>query len=147
MTNSTYLTGFVPGLAGVVAAQTRLSSVNGLKGELIIAGFPLEEIASQATFEEMAYLLWNDTLPTPVELDKFRQALAAERVLPITTTEILQAAAQHRLPAIGPFNKPLHRLPPQIARRIISATAFLRSQGQDLPVWRQPAHGRSTPES
>ena len=100
MTNSTNSTGFVPGLAGVVAAQTRLSSVNGLKGELIIAGFPLEEIASQATFEEMAYLLWNDTLPTPVELDQFRQALAAERVLPITTTELLQAAAQHRLPAM-----------------------------------------------
>jgi citrate synthase len=100
MTNSTYSTGFVPGLAGVVAAQTRLSSVNGLEGELIIAGFPLNEIASQATFEEVAYLLWNDTLPTPVELDKFRQALAAERVLPGATTNILQAAAQYRLPAM-----------------------------------------------
>jgi citrate synthase len=100
MTNSTDSTGFVPGLAGVVAAQTRLSSVNGLKGELIFAGFPLEEIASQATFEEVTYLLWNDTLPTPVELDKFRQALAAERVLPNATTEILQAAVQHRLPAM-----------------------------------------------
>jgi len=100
MTNSTYSIGFVPGLADVVAAQTRLSSVNGLEGKLIIAGFPLEEIASQATFEEVAYLLWNDTLPTPVELDKFRQALAAERVLPSATTEILQAAAQYRLPAM-----------------------------------------------
>ncbi|HLO15776.1 MAG TPA: citrate synthase/methylcitrate synthase [Anaerolineales bacterium] len=98
MTNSTNSTGFVPGLAGVVAAQTRLSSVNGLEGELIIAGFPLEEIASQATFEEVAYLLWNDTLPTPVELDKFRQALAAERVLPNATVEILRAAVQYRLP-------------------------------------------------
>ena len=98
MTNSTNSTGFVPGLAGVVAAQTRLSSVNGLEGELIIAGFPLEEIASQATFEEVAYLLWNDALPTSVELDKFRKALAAERVLPSATTEILQAAAQYQLP-------------------------------------------------
>ena len=100
MTNSTYSTGFVPGLAGVVAAQTRLSSVNGLEGELIIAGFPLYQIASQATFEEVVYLLWNDTLPTPVELDKFRQALAAERILPGATTEILQAAAQYQLPAM-----------------------------------------------
>lgn len=98
--NSTYSTGFVPGLAGVVAAQTRLSSVNGLEGELIIAGFPLEEIASQATFEEVAYLLWNDTLPTPVELDKFRQALAAQRVLPTATIELLKAAAQYQLPTM-----------------------------------------------
>ncbi len=67
---------------------------------MIIAGFPLNEIASQATFEEVAYLLWNDTLPTPVELDKFRQALAAERVLPSATTKILKAAAQYRLPAM-----------------------------------------------
>ena len=32
---------FVPGLQGVVAAETNLSSVDGLKGELIIAGFPV----------------------------------------------------------------------------------------------------------
>jgi len=36
---------------------------------------------------------------------------------------------QRRLSPISPFNEPLHRLPPQIARRIITATAFLRSQG------------------
>jgi len=67
---------------------------------LIIAGFPLEEIASQATFEEVAYLLWNDTLPTPVELDKFRQALSAQRVLPNATIELLKAAAQYQLPTM-----------------------------------------------
>jgi citrate synthase len=100
MMNSTYSTGFVPGLAGVVAAQTRLSSVNGLEGELNIAGFPLEEIANQATFEEVAYLLWNNTLPTPAELDKFRQALAAQRVLPTATIELLKAAGQYQLPTM-----------------------------------------------
>ena len=93
-------TDFVPGLAGVVAAQTRLSSVNGLEGELIIAGFPLQEIASQATFEEMAYLLWNDTLPNAVELNEFRQALIAQRVLPNATLELLEVAANSRLPTM-----------------------------------------------
>src|SRR5678815_2273167 len=96
MTNSTNSTGFVPGLAGVVAAQTRLSSVNGLKGELIIAGFPLEEIASQATFEEMVYLLWNDALPTAAELSEFRQALATQRVLPNATVEVLREAIDYQ---------------------------------------------------
>jgi citrate synthase len=97
MTTSTDSTQFVPGLANVVAAQTRLSSVNGLEGELIIAGFPLQEIASQATFEEMVYLLWNDALPTATELNEFRQALAAQRVLPGATVEILRAAVHYRL--------------------------------------------------
>ena len=98
MTTSTYSAKFVPGLAGVVAAQTHLSSVNGLEGELIIAGFPLQEIASRATFEEVAYLLWHDALPTASELDEFRQGLAAQRALPGATLETLKAAAQYRLP-------------------------------------------------
>lgn len=98
MTTPTLSSEFVPGLAGVVAAQTRLSSVNGLQGELIIAGFPLQELAGQATFEEVAYLLWNDKLPTAVELDGFRNALIAQRALSDTTVEVLHAAAQYRLP-------------------------------------------------
>ena len=98
MATSTHSTQFVSGLANVVAAQTRLSSVNGLEGELIIAGFPLQEIASQATFEEVVYLLWNDALPTAAELDEFQQVLAAQRVLPGATVEILRAAVQYRLP-------------------------------------------------
>jgi citrate synthase len=88
---------FIPGLADIVAAQTRLSAVNGLKGELIIAGFPVEELASRATFEETAYLLWNDRLPTAAQLDEFRQALIAQRSLPGTTIDILRAAAERRL--------------------------------------------------
>ena len=100
MTTPTPSKEFIPGLAGVVAAQTRLSSVNGLEGELIIAGFPLQEIASQATFEEMAYLLWHDTLPTAAQLDEFRGSLAARRALPDATIELLRAAARHQLPAM-----------------------------------------------
>ena len=57
MTSPNVSAKFIPGLADIVAAQTRLSAVNGLKGELIIAGFPVEELAGQATFEEVAYLL------------------------------------------------------------------------------------------
>jgi len=91
---------FIPGLAGVVAAQTRLSSVNGLEGELIIAGFPLQEIAGRATFEEMVYLLWNDALPAAGELAEFRQVLIAQRTLPDVTIEVLNAAAESRLPTM-----------------------------------------------
>jgi citrate synthase len=85
-------------LADVVAAQTRLSAVNGLEGELIIAGFPVEQIASRATFEEMVYLLWNDALPTVAQLAEFQQTLAAQRTLPATTVDVLRAAADQHLP-------------------------------------------------
>lgn len=100
MATPAYTPQFVPGLAGVIAAQTRLSSVNGLEGELIIDGFPLQEIASQASFEEMVYLLWYDRLPTAVKLDEFRKALAAQRALADATVDLLKSAAQQRLPAM-----------------------------------------------
>ncbi|MBZ0280259.1 MAG: citrate synthase/methylcitrate synthase [Anaerolineae bacterium] len=88
---------YKPGLEGVVAAQTRLSSVDGAAGELIIAGFPLEAIADKATFEEMVYLLWNDTLPDAAELAEFRAALAKRRVLSAATLEVLRAAAADKV--------------------------------------------------
>src|SRR5262245_14042960 len=46
------------GLEGVVAAETRLSMVDGERGELIIAGYPVEELAPHASFEEVVELLW-----------------------------------------------------------------------------------------
>lgn len=60
----------------------------------------MEELASRATFEEVVYLLWNDALPTAPQLDDFRGALAAQRVLPGATVDILHAAAERRLPAM-----------------------------------------------
>ncbi|HEV2718455.1 MAG TPA: citrate/2-methylcitrate synthase, partial [Thermoanaerobaculia bacterium] len=46
------------GLEGVVAAETALSLVDGERGELIIAGFPVAELALNATFEETVEILW-----------------------------------------------------------------------------------------
>lgn len=86
-----------PGLEGVVAAETRLSHVDGQAGQLIIAGFPLEELALKATFEEIVYLLWHDVLPDNDSLAIFRQALQAHRELPLASLELLRAAATQRL--------------------------------------------------
>src|SRR5688572_21582976 len=92
--------GFKPGLEGVVAAQTRLSSVDGRAGELIIAGFPVEELAGKATYEEAVYLLWYDELPNKGQLAEFRQALAARRELPAVTLDLLRAAAAQNAPVM-----------------------------------------------
>src|SRR5207244_3599487 len=87
---------YVPGLQGVVAARTRLSMVDGKNGVLVIAGFPLEEIAERATFEELVYLLWNDRLPNGRELADFRAQLAGLREIPPITRDVLEAAAERR---------------------------------------------------
>ena len=91
---------FVSGLEGVVATETRLSSVDGEAGELIIAGFPVDELASRASFEETVYLLWHDALPDSEQLASFREALAARRALPAAALDLLRAGASQGAPTM-----------------------------------------------
>jgi citrate synthase len=51
------------GLAGVIAADTTLSRVDGEKGELIYRGYDIMDLGEKACFEEVVYLLWNGDLP------------------------------------------------------------------------------------
>jgi citrate synthase len=87
-----------PGLEGVIAGSTRLSRVDGLAGELIIAGYPLEEIAANASFEETTFLLWNDHLPNARELADFQDKLVSLRALPGATLDLLAAVAEEKAP-------------------------------------------------
>lgn len=85
------------GLEGVVAASTRLSHVDGERGELLIAGFAVEDLAGRATFEEATWLLWHDALPTRRELADFRAALARRRTLPGPTLDLITACARAQI--------------------------------------------------
>jgi citrate synthase len=85
------------GLEGVVAATTRLSHVDGEAGELVIAGFPVGELAAKATFEETTWLLWHGDLPSPDDLSAFRDELAARRTLPAATLAIIRECARVRV--------------------------------------------------
>lgn len=91
---------FVPGLQGVIAAETNLSSVDGEKGELIIAGFPVEILAGAAKHEEVIFLLWHDRLPDLNELEYFKARLAVERPIAPATLDLLRAAAAEKLPVM-----------------------------------------------
>lgn len=69
------------GLEGVVVAQTGLSAIDGEKGELIYAGYDIDDLARNATFEEVAFLLWNGRLPGAEELRELESLLASQRTL------------------------------------------------------------------
>ncbi len=88
---------FTPGLEGVVATRTRLSKVDGTAGRLVIGGFPIEELAGRASFEETLYLLWKDTLPDGVELAALREELTRLRALPEIVVEVFGQAATERV--------------------------------------------------
>ena len=70
------------GLEGIVANSTRLSDVLGDKGQLIYAGYDINELAGKVSFEETIYLLWNERLPKRAELEEFSSALRQQRELP-----------------------------------------------------------------
>jgi citrate synthase len=82
------------GLEGIVAATTRLSHVDGERGELVIAGYPVGELAEHATFEETTWLLWHGELPSSAQLESFRAELAAARELPPATESLLRECAK-----------------------------------------------------
>jgi citrate synthase len=88
------------GLEGVVATTTSLSHVDGERGELVIAGFQVDELAEHGTFEEATWLLWHGDLPTARELDAFRATLASARALPDSTMQLLAACAARRVDAM-----------------------------------------------
>ena len=70
------------GLRGVTVADTRISDVNGENGTLIYRGYRIEDLAESSTFEETAYLLLHDMLPSEQQLKKFRQKLRDARSIP-----------------------------------------------------------------
>ncbi len=53
------------GLEGVTALDTELSFIDGQKGELIYRGYGIQDLAQNASFEEVAYLLWKGDAPDP----------------------------------------------------------------------------------
>jgi len=94
------MTAIARGLEGVVVTETRLSDVDGERGRLIIGGVPVEELAPQARFEEVLFLLWHDRFPTAHEYRALREALAAQRTLTGKTVALLRAAAARRVPCM-----------------------------------------------
>ncbi len=107
------------GLVGVTAADTRLSRVDGQKGELLFRGYHIADIGEKISFEEVVYLLWNEDLPNAAQLAAFRGALIAKRQLPAQILETMQ-------------NIPREAHPMAVLRTIISALALIDLNADDI---------------
>lgn len=86
------------GLREVVAAQTRLSDIDGVHGRLWYVGYPIEDLAESSTFEEVAYLLHHLHLPTRAELDAFTEFLVDEREVSRFLRDLMPTLAQQTSP-------------------------------------------------
>jgi 2-methylcitrate synthase len=69
------------GLAGVVVDTTAISKVNPETNSLLYRGYPVQELAANCTFEEVAYLLWKGELPDPEQLEGFERLERSQRHL------------------------------------------------------------------
>lgn len=68
------------GLEGIVAAASSISSI--IDGVLTYRGIDIDDLAANATFEEVAYLLWYGKLPNRSELDALQKQLDQYAAIP-----------------------------------------------------------------
>jgi 2-methylcitrate synthase len=77
-------------LSGVTAGNTALCTVGRSGNDLHYRGYDILDFADEAEFEEVAYLLVHEKLPTRSELSKYKKRLAALRALPEPLRKVLE---------------------------------------------------------
>src|SRR5256712_13866716 len=84
--------GLIRGREGVVAAETQLCDLDGANGRLAYRGYDIADLARQATFEEVTYLLLNGELPKAAQLDTLVVGLTAAREIPREMLQVFRLA-------------------------------------------------------
>ena len=79
------------GLEGVVATSSRLCYLDGERGVLAYCGHDIHDLAREATFEEVCYLLWHQRLPSRAELGDLQTELARARPLPEPVLRLMRS--------------------------------------------------------
>jgi 2-methylcitrate synthase len=79
---------YSPGLEGVIAGETAISTV---EGGLRYRGYPVTDLAEKCSFDEVAYLLLHGELPTKGQLADFHKRVAGARQLPEALVTLLRA--------------------------------------------------------
>ena len=99
------------GLEGVVVGSTQLSNVEGTIGRLTYRGYDIDDLAPNATFEEIIHLLLYGHLPNRHELDSLKRELGARRSLPEPLINAMQ-------------NVPKTAWPMDVLRTVVSGLAL-----------------------
>jgi citrate synthase len=86
---------YSPGLEGVIAGETAISTI---EGGLKYRGYAVGELAEHCSFDEVAYLLLYGELPTAKELAQYQSRVATARRLPLPLKDLLQALPKWAVP-------------------------------------------------
>ena len=108
------------GLDGAVTNKSRVGYVDGDKGRLIYQGYPVEVLAENANYEEVAYLLIFGKLPNKTEYTDFDKKLKANRKMPIEVVKIMDIIYDHE-----------HSHPMSLLRTAVSVLGVLQNNVMD----------------
>jgi citrate synthase len=88
------------GLDGISVGETEITQIDGETGSLTIRGYPVSEVAEEATYEETVFLLLNGRLPTAEELTEFRKKISSQREISNHVKTVIKQAAQEEKSAM-----------------------------------------------
>jgi len=89
---------FMPGLAGVPAARSAVSDVDGQRGVLEYRGIRIEDLSARSTFLETASLLLFGRLPAKLELERFTSDIALHRRIKYRIIDLLKCLPEQGHP-------------------------------------------------
>ncbi len=135
------------GLAGVVVADTNMSYIDGEKGILKYCGYPIEDLATNSSFEEVVYLLYRRELPNKEKVEEMIKTIGDARKLPPEVVRAIETLSGKTSPMsllrtavsiIGHFEESvsLEKLPDKALRligQIGTAVAMIDRIRNNLP--------------
>ncbi|MEO5694698.1 MAG: 2-methylcitrate synthase [Usitatibacter sp.] len=108
-------------LSGVTAGNTALCTVGRTGNDLHYRGYDILDIADNAEFEEIAYLLVHGKLPNVAELAGYKRKLKALRGIPMGVQDILESI-------------PAHAHPMDVMRTAASALGAVLPEGEEHKI-------------
>src|SRR5690348_3468316 len=94
---STAKPAYSPGLEGVIAGESAICSLDSEAG-LRYRGYDIYDLATQATFPEIVYLLIHGELPNNQQLETLRRQVAKDRPLPDQVLQMLRLLPKNTHP-------------------------------------------------
>lgn len=134
-------------LSGVTAGNTSLSTVGKSGNDLHYRGYDILDLADRASFEEIAYLLIYEKLPTQAALNEYQEKLRSLRGLPDELKEVLRLlpASSHPMDVLRTSVSVLGSLLPESAQPSVEETRnlldrMMASMGSALAYWYHYSH-------
>ena len=136
-------------LSGVMAGNTAICSVGRTGNDLHYRGYDILDVADTCEFEEIAYLLVHEKLPTLAELAAYKEKLKSLRDLPESLKVILEAipATAHPMDVLRTGVSALGTMLPEAEAHSVEgardlADRLLACLGSILLYWYHYSHNR-----